>query len=142
MRRILDFYTDGKEDFDENEAVYEEDINPEVVEMVEELKSEGKASKGTRFFQIISGLMAIVSVKKGDSVYNLFISLAKLPPIAFLFSAVLTDIPLLSLIKVSLIISGSSVSINTIHSSYWNNLAIIEGSIKSISEKYLPATSI
>ena len=62
MRRILDFYTDGKEDFDENEAVYEEDINPEVVEMVEELKSEGKASKGTRFFQIISGLMAIVSI--------------------------------------------------------------------------------
>ena len=62
MRKILDFYTDGKEDFDENEAVYEEDINPEVVEMVEELKSEGKASKGTRFFQIISGLMAIVSI--------------------------------------------------------------------------------
>lgn len=62
MRKILDFYTDGKEDFDENEAVYEEDINPEVVEMVEELKNEGKASKGTRFFQIVSGLMAIVSV--------------------------------------------------------------------------------
>ena len=62
MRKILDFYTDGKEDFDENEAVYEEDINPEVIEMVEELKNEGKASKGTRFFQIVSGLMAIVSV--------------------------------------------------------------------------------
>ena len=62
MRKILDFYTDGKVDFDENEAVYEEDINPEVVEMVEELKNEGKASKGTRFFQIVSGLMAIVSV--------------------------------------------------------------------------------
>ena len=62
MRKILDFYTDGKEDFDENEAVYEEDINPEVVEMVEELKNEGKASKGTRFFQIVSGLIAIVSV--------------------------------------------------------------------------------
>ena len=77
MRKILDFYTDGKEDFDENEAVYEEDINPEVVEMVEELKNEGKASKGTRFFQIVSGLMAIVSVcsmlyiKRGFYIINL-----------------------------------------------------------------------
>ena len=55
MRRILDFYTDGKEDFDENEAVYEEDINPEVVEMVEELKSEGKASKVQDFFKLFQG---------------------------------------------------------------------------------------
>ena len=62
MKKILDFHTDGKEDFDENEAVYEEELNPEVVELVEELKSEGKASKTTRFFQIVSGLMAIISI--------------------------------------------------------------------------------
>lgn len=62
MKKILDFHTDGKEDFDENEAVYEEELNPEVVEMVEELKSEGKATKTTRFFQIVSGLMAIISI--------------------------------------------------------------------------------
>ena len=36
MKKILDFHTDGKEDFDENEAVYEEELNPEVVELVEE----------------------------------------------------------------------------------------------------------
>lgn len=62
MKKILDFHTDGKEDFDENEVVYEEELNPEVVELVEELKSEGKASKTTRFFQIVSGLMAIISI--------------------------------------------------------------------------------
>ena len=62
MKKILDFHTDGKEEFDENEAVYEEELNPEVVELVEELKSEGKASKTTRFFQIVSGLMAVISI--------------------------------------------------------------------------------
>lgn len=62
MKKILDFHTDGKEEFDENEAVYEEELNPEVVELVEELKIEGKASKTTRFFQIVSGLMAVISI--------------------------------------------------------------------------------
>ena len=62
MKKILDFHTDGKEEFDENEAVYEEELNPEVVELVEELKREGKASKTTRFFQIVSGLMAVIAI--------------------------------------------------------------------------------
>lgn len=62
MKKILDFHTDGKEEFDENEAVYEEELNPEVLELVEELKSEGKATKTTRFFQIVSGLMAVISI--------------------------------------------------------------------------------
>ena len=61
MKKIFDF-EDCKEEFDENEAVYEEELNPETLELVEELKSEGKATKTTRFFQVLSGVMAVISI--------------------------------------------------------------------------------
>ena len=61
MRKIFDFQ-DTKEDFDdENEAVYD-DVNPEMVELVDELRSEGKKSKSGRFVQVISGIVALASI--------------------------------------------------------------------------------
>ena len=61
MRSLFDFQ-DTKEDFDdENEAVYD-DLNPEIIELVEELKQEGRPSRLNRFLQVVTGLCAVLSI--------------------------------------------------------------------------------
>ncbi len=71
MRKILDFSTDSKEDIEEE--IYFEEGDPEVIELVEELKSEGKPSRLNKFLYFITGLCAIITISSYLYINSLYL---------------------------------------------------------------------